>query len=29
LPPVGASETSRPSAGWQKDEELIRWLRSL
>lgn len=29
LPPVGASGTSRPSAGWQKDEELMKWLSSL
>lgn len=29
LPPVGAPETSRPKAGWQKDEELMKWLSSL
>jgi integrase/recombinase XerD len=29
LPPVAGSETSRPNAGWQKDEELMKWLRSL
>ena len=29
VPPVSPSETSRPSAGWQKDEELMKWLNSL
>jgi integrase/recombinase XerD len=30
LPPVGLSEkTSRPNVGWQKDEELMKWLNSL
>jgi len=29
LPPVGLSETPRPTAGWQKDEELMNWLNSL
>lgn len=29
LPPVDPSETSRPNAGWRKDEELMKWLRSL
>jgi integrase/recombinase XerD len=29
MPPVTPSEVSRPSAGWQKDEELMKWLNSL
>jgi integrase/recombinase XerD len=29
LPPVGSSEAHRPTAGWQKDEELMKWLSSL
>jgi site-specific recombinase XerD len=30
LPPVELSEkTSRPNVGWQKDEELMKWLNSL
>ena len=29
LPPVSSSETSRPSAGWRKDEDLMKWLKSL
>jgi len=29
LPSVGPSETFRPNAGWQKDEELMKWLNSL
>jgi integrase/recombinase XerD len=29
LPSVGPSETSRPNTGWQKDEELMKWLNSL
>jgi len=29
MPPVDPSEVSRPSAGWQKDEELMKWLNSL
>jgi integrase/recombinase XerD len=29
LPPVGPSETLRPNTGWQKDEELMKWLNSL
>ena len=29
LPPIGRSETPRPTTGWQKDEELMKWLNSL
>jgi integrase/recombinase XerD len=29
LPPVDPSETFRPNTGWQKDEELMKWLNSL
>jgi integrase/recombinase XerD len=29
LPPVGPSETSHPNGGWRRDEELMKWLRSL
>jgi site-specific recombinase XerD len=29
MPPVSPSETSRPNGGWQKDEELMKWLNSL
>jgi integrase/recombinase XerD len=29
LPPIGRSETPRRTAGWQKDEELMKWLNSL
>jgi integrase/recombinase XerD len=29
LPPVRLSETLRPNVGWQKDEELMKWLNSL
>jgi len=29
LPPVGPSETSRPSGGWRKDQDLMKWLNSL
>jgi len=29
VPPVGPSQTSRPSVGWQKNEELMKWLNSL
>ncbi|HTF24196.1 MAG TPA: tyrosine-type recombinase/integrase [Candidatus Limnocylindria bacterium] len=29
LPPVGTSETFRPSAGWRKDQDLMKWLCSL
>lgn len=29
MPPVSPSETSHPNGGWQKDEELMKWLNSL
>jgi site-specific recombinase XerD len=29
LPPIGHLETPRTTAGWQKDEELMKWLNSL
>jgi integrase/recombinase XerD len=29
LPPIGRLETPRTTAGWQKDEELMKWLNSL
>ena len=29
MPPVSPSGTSRPSGGWQKDEDLMKWLKSL
>jgi integrase/recombinase XerD len=29
LPPIDPSETFRPNTGWQKDEELMKWLNSL
>jgi site-specific recombinase XerD len=29
LPPVGSSETFRPSDGWRKDQDLMKWLCSL
>jgi hypothetical protein len=29
LPPIGRLETLRTTAGWQKDEELMKWLNPL
>src|SRR6266566_49844 len=29
LPPVDTRETFRPSGGWRKDQELMKWLCSL
>ena len=29
LPPVSPSETSRPTAGWRKDQDLMKWLSLL